>query len=498
MTRSAPTRRVRTGPLARVLAGTTWRGRAFLGAGLVLLVVGLAAREQQVLRVGMLALAVPLAGAALVTGSRGGLVVTRSLDRQQIRPGETAVLTLTVTNPGRVPVAGAVLVQPLSGALTRAGAASTGTRAGTGARRRVGPLRGGEDSTAALGLTAASRGHHVLPDAVVTVTDPFGTVRRSRSGDGDAPTVRPTVLTVTPATTRLDGRPGDGPAGAAALGRGRSVGVAGEQDSSVREYAPGDDVRRIHWRSSAHRGELMVRQEEQPWQARLTVVLDTRADAFTGAGADSTFEWAVAAAASVVDHAARLGYEVDLVADAGRTVPGPGPGPGPARGRSAGGRGTAAERTRVAAAALDRLVDLHPRPGARSRGPGSTRDPICGAPRTSSGPTGGVDTVVAVLGSVGVEDLPELSGLRTGRTTTIALLVDADAAGARSGGPAEVRAALAAQGWQTGVVTRADGIREAWDAARGAGRSGAGRAGAPLAGVGRSGVGRSGVGRGAR
>ncbi len=482
------------GPVARLAAGTTWRGRAFLGAGLVLVVVGLAAGEQQVLRIGLLGLAVPLAGAALVTGSRGGLSVTRSLDRQQIEPGETAVLTLTVTNPGRVPVAGAVLLQPLTGALTRAGATPSGARAGSGARRRVGPLRAGEGSTATLGLTAAGRGHHLLPEAVVTVSDPFGMVRRSRSADADAPAVRPTVLTVTPATTRLDGRPGDGPAGAAAVGRGRSVGVAGEQDSSVREYAPGDDVRRIHWRSTAHHGELMVRQEEQPWQARLTVVLDTRGGGFTGEGPDSSFEWAVSAAASVVDHAARLGYEVDLVADTGTTVPG-GPahagsgGHGLGRGRSAGGRGTAAERTRVAAAALDRLVDLRPRPTTRPGGPGSARDPISRTPVTSSGSSGGVDTVVVVLGAVSAEDLPELSGLRTGRTTTIALLLDPGGAD-RSGGTAEVRAALAAQGWQTGVVSRADGIREAWDAARGAARSGAGRAGAERAAVGRSGVGR--------
>ena len=421
-----------------------------------------------------------------------------------------------MTNPGRVAVSGAVLVQPLTGSLVRAGtsAASAGARrgadarAGAGARRRVGPLRAGEASTARLALSAAVRGHHVLPEAVVTVSDPFGTVRRSRSVDADAPTPRPTVLTVTPATTRLDGRPGDGPAGAAAVGRGRSVGVAGEQDSSVREYAPGDDVRRIHWRSTAHRGELMVRQEEQPWQARLTVVLDTRAGGFTGDGPDSTFEWAVSAAASVLDHAARLGYEVDLVADTGAAVPGgaahsaPGGGPGRVQGRSragrsgtgrsGGGRGTAADRARVAAAALDRLVDLRMRPTTRPGGPGSLREPVSRTAVGSAGSSGGVDTVVAVLGAVGVEDLPELSGLRTGRTTTIALLVDPSEGAGRPGDTAEVRAALAAQGWQTGVVGRAEGVREAWDAARGAGRTGTGRSAAGLSAVGLSAAGRGG------
>ena len=449
----------------RVAAGTTARGRAFLVVGAVAVLVGLAATEQQLVRIGVLVLALPVGGALLLSAARSGLAVTRSLDRPRIGPGESSVLTLTVANGGRLPIAGAVLVQPLTGAVVRAGAPR-----GSGARRRVGLLRGGERRAATLTLTGTARGTHVLAPAEVSVTDPFGVVRLSRSSvETEGRAERATVLTVTPAVHRLVGRPGGGPAGAAAVGRGRSVGVAGEQDSSVREYQPGDDVRRVHWRSTAHRGELMVRQEEQPWQSRLTVLLDTRAADFAGSGPDSSFEWAVSAAASVVDHAGRLGYDVDLVAETARSAAaGWGlvrPVPGTA-GRGTAGRGTPADRARVARQALDRLVDIRTRP--RLAGTGIDRIASPGALGPATGGRGS-HTIVAVLGSVGPEDLAELAELRAGRSTALAFLVRfadwADRPGPRTGADiAGTRAALAAQGWQTTVVARGDDVPTAWAA----------------------------------
>ena len=84
--------------------------------------------------------------------------------------------------------------------------------------------------------------------------------------------------------------------------RPRSVASAGEEDATVRSYRHGDDMRRVHWRATAHHGELMVRREEQPWQSRATLLLDTRVDAHAGHGPDSSLEYAVSAAASVGVH----------------------------------------------------------------------------------------------------------------------------------------------------------------------------------------------------
>ena len=87
----------------------------------------------------------------------------------------------------------------------------------------------------------------------------------------------------------------------------------------VREYRRGDDLRRVHWRSTARMGELMVRNEEQLWQARATVILDNRAVAHRGTGPGSSLEGAVSAAASVAVHLSSLGYQVRLVSGSGIT-----------------------------------------------------------------------------------------------------------------------------------------------------------------------------------
>jgi hypothetical protein len=71
----------------------------------------------------------------------------------------------------------------------------------------------------------------------------------------------------------------------------------------------------VHWRSTARTGELMVRREEQPWQSRATIVLDSRRTAHRGTGAASSLEWLVAAAASIAVHLTHAGFAVRLVTD---------------------------------------------------------------------------------------------------------------------------------------------------------------------------------------
>jgi len=75
-----------------------------------------------------------------------------------------------------------------------------------------------------------------------------------------------------------------------------ALGRTGDDFYALRPYVVGDDLRRVHWRSTARRDELMVRQDELPWQGRVTVLLDVRRTTHTPA----SFELAVSAAASVV------------------------------------------------------------------------------------------------------------------------------------------------------------------------------------------------------
>jgi uncharacterized protein (DUF58 family) len=98
-------------------------------------------------------------------------------------------------------------------------------------------------------------------------------------------------------------------------GQARLASMAGEDDVIPREYRNGDERRRVHWRSTARYGELMVRREEQRWRNRATVLLDSRSMSHLGSGAGSSFEMAVSAAASVGVHVSQEGLTGQYISD---------------------------------------------------------------------------------------------------------------------------------------------------------------------------------------
>ncbi len=161
-------------------------------------------------------------------------------------------------------------------------------------------------------VTALHRGIQPVGPLSLLTIDPFGLARRRRRVG------RPDPLTVTPAVVDLGpliDQPGD-------LGGGMhsTVDRLGEGSDNLipRHYAAGDSMRRIHWRASAHRGELMVRQEEQETTPEALVVLDRSAahwsvEATRATGTDPAFETAVSACASVATRLAREGYLVTVV-----------------------------------------------------------------------------------------------------------------------------------------------------------------------------------------
>ena len=87
-------------------------------------------------------------------------------------------------------------------------------------------------------------------------------------------------------------------------GRPRPAAV-GDVVRGVRDYVPGDPVRRVHWPSTARRGDLVVKEVEEPGAPRLVVVLDLGGGAAAG-------EAAAARAAWYAYEALRRGYEVVL------------------------------------------------------------------------------------------------------------------------------------------------------------------------------------------
>ncbi len=80
----------------------------------------------------------------------------------------------------------------------------------------------------------------------------------------------------------------------------------GADSLTPRDYVSGDSMRRVHWRASAHRGSLMVRQEDRLDSPEATIVLCTR-----GVAGDA-FELAVSAAASVARRLAATDWRVHV------------------------------------------------------------------------------------------------------------------------------------------------------------------------------------------
>ena len=97
------------------------------------------------------------------------------------------------------------------------------------------------------------------------------------------------------------------PHGSAGESRRRRRPLRGSLPSaSVNEYAPGDSLRHIHWRSTARRGRLMVKELEIEPSGDVWIVLDLNRKAQSGEGSQGTLEYSVIVAASL---AAKLLFE---------------------------------------------------------------------------------------------------------------------------------------------------------------------------------------------
>jgi uncharacterized protein (DUF58 family) len=103
----------------------------------------------------------------------------------------------------------------------------------------------------------------------------------------------------------------------AATGTGRTSRPTHEVTASaagIRGYAPGDTWGRIHWRSTAHRDELMAKTFDLEPSGDLWIVLDLDAAVKAGAGEESTEEYAVILAASLANRVLDANRAVGMVA----------------------------------------------------------------------------------------------------------------------------------------------------------------------------------------
>ncbi|MFD8569260.1 DUF58 domain-containing protein [Streptomyces sp. NPDC059639] len=294
------------GGLRTALSGLTTRGRSFLAAGIAAAICAYVLGQSDLLRVGLLLATLPLVCAGVLYRTRYRVAGSRRLSPARVPASSEARVHLRIDNISRLPT-GLLMLQDRVPYVLGPRPRFVLDRVEASGRREV-----------SYRVRSDLRGRYPLGPLQLRLTDPFGMCELTRSFSAyDTLTVIPRVEALP--SVRLAGEAkgyGDG--------RQRSLALAGDDDVIPRGYRYGDDLRRVHWRSTARYGELMVRREEQPQRARCTVLLDTREGAFRGAGPDSAFEWAVSGTASALVHMLERGFSVRLLTDTGASVPGEG------------------------------------------------------------------------------------------------------------------------------------------------------------------------------
>ena len=153
------------------------------------------------------------------------------------------------------------------------------------------------------GLRAVPRGRYAFETVRLTIEDPFGLVRASLvQGEPQALVVYPRLVALRELFSE----------GGAHAQDGRRLLLrrpTGYELHSVREYAEGESLRKVHWRSTARRGRLMVKELEDAPRDEVAVLLD--GDERSGAG--EGFEVAVRVAGSILQAHLRRGRRCALV-----------------------------------------------------------------------------------------------------------------------------------------------------------------------------------------
>lgn len=404
-------------------ASLTTRARCLLAAGLATGLCALVLDERDLLRVAAFVVVLPLLAALVVGRFQVGLRGSRKFMPSRLPVGAHCEAELAVRTGSRL--GGEVVLEE-----------EVPTVLGDAPRFTVPRVPRGSTVRLHYQLRPRLRGVHQVGPLVARVGDPFGLVEYRRE------LAACSSLVVTPVVVTLTGRPAGGGLDTGDDGAGPHHGGAGEDAVVVRSYRQGDDLRRVHWRSSARRDELMVRVEERPWQGGSTVLLDHRAAAHRGSGPTSSLEYAISMAASICVHLRRHGRRVRLVT-ADQVLPGDGAPTGHSTDRL-----------------LDTLAALHPT--VQSELPS---DPALAAGRE----------LVAVLGASTPAAIERMLRLRTRGRHSHAVLLDVAEWGAQASGavpptptaapaaPAETARILLAAGWSVAVARPHQSIAAVWE-----------------------------------
>lgn len=281
----------------------TLRGSALLAAAVLAFSAAYIAGWPELLVLACFCGIPPLLALAMVARSRPRLTVARFSSPAIVSAGATGSAQLRLGNIGAARTVAAHWSDTLP------------WKPGSTRRQALPVIGAGGSLTLQYAFVPPRRGIAELGPLVVEIVDPFGLARGEFAvGDRHRVTVAPEVVDLDQGAVDIASD-----SGSARLFQHRAL--AGEHDVMTRDYRPGDALRRVHWKASAHHGELMVRDEEKRSHAEAVLVVDTRRgnwrDVSRSPSPDEPeserFEWALSLIASLRDYLVRNGLRVSVV-----------------------------------------------------------------------------------------------------------------------------------------------------------------------------------------
>ncbi len=255
------------------------------------MIAGVAIGVLTIVTLGLTLLLVVLAGSVLllvdlVRLQHGRLLITRTVRPHPLSVDDEATVRVSVAGTGNARLDRIVISERAARELSD----------GSAPRARV--TRSARRLELAYPVVGTRRGRWQTGPLEVRRSDLFGTLEwRGPVGEATSVAVRPRVVPLRTPRTRaaLDAR--------AAAGTRTSA----PDDAALREYRPGDDLRRVHWASSAKVGALVVRQDEQSGRRPATVLLDLPLE-------PEALEWTISTGVSLAATLLTAGHGVRVVA----------------------------------------------------------------------------------------------------------------------------------------------------------------------------------------
>lgn len=396
----------------------------FVAIGIVVVGVAMLAGQPDIMRIGLLVLLLPIIAALLVARARLRMSCERSIEPAQAPLGSPLQGKITLGQDGRLP-AGILLLEDQVPRELGSRPRFLVDKADLSWRREV-----------EYPLLGRVRGRFSTGPLTVRTTDPFGLIRLDRQF------VATSQVMVTPQIVPLPAMRSAGGAGSSGEARPHRIGSVGQDDVLVREYRQGDDVRRIHWRSTARWGDIMVRREEQAWDPSASLILDSRLSAHAGRGMNNSLEWAISAVASIGTHFLDDGFSIEVYEAEGAL-------------NISGTMGQHSSATKELL--ISRLTDLQPR---HLR---TMHYAIEAAAAERSG-----QLMIAVMGRLSADDAQAMLRLRRNRAQGLALVLDVDSfSRVEVEGKPQSQSEVALQilrdnQWRVLEVKRGTSVAEAW------------------------------------